>query len=237
MCPPRLESKLLGHGKVSAYKSAQGGMVQTAGQHLMTMKTIDDSVLVAHDFDVAKQGYQPDVLIRAARNLTSSGCRMVDDDGSYIENKASRLRLAVTKRNNIYELKVGIVHDHSGAGPQDCAGDNEAMVLPFGADSSASHFGSEAAASADPAEEQTVKMDFEVQAVHYRKTPRQPTAEEIAQHEITHVPHRDWCRYCLGGRGRADRRLQLHGEDRLMPVLSFDPVFAGSGKTAGPPRP
>ena len=30
--------------------------------------------------------------------------------------------------------------------------------------------------------------------------PRQPTKAEIAEHNLTHVPFRSWCKYCIWGK-------------------------------------
>ncbi len=76
LCPPRLVSGLLRHCRTSARKSATGGMVQMAGQQWITVRTIEDSVLVVHVFEVAKGIYQPDVLILVAGNLTSNVFRI-----------------------------------------------------------------------------------------------------------------------------------------------------------------
>ncbi len=84
--------------------------MKTSGRQLITMRTVLDEALVAHDFEVLRQDYQPDVLIMAAGNLTAHGCRIVlDDEGSYTENKASGQRLIVEKKTNIYEFMVDIV--------------------------------------------------------------------------------------------------------------------------------
>ena len=32
--------------------------------------------------------------------------------------------------------------------------------------------------------------------------PREPSIEERAQHELTHLPYRSWCRHCVRGRGK-----------------------------------
>ncbi len=85
-----MESRLLPHSRTSACKSATGGVAQAAGAQLMTMITTEDSVFVALDFEVAKQSYQPDVLVMAAGNLTSNVCSAaLGDDGSYVGTNAS----------------------------------------------------------------------------------------------------------------------------------------------------
>ena len=37
-----------------------------------------------------------------------------------------------------------------------------------------------------------------------RTSPDQPTAREIEEHMITHVPYRSWCPYCVTGKCKAD---------------------------------
>ena len=36
------------------------------------------------------------------------------------------------------------------------------------------------------------------------KDPGQPTAAEVEEHNLTHIPYRPWCEYCV--RGKAKRR-------------------------------
>ena len=102
----------------------------TAGQQLMTVRTEGDSVLIAHEFEVSDNSCQPDVLIMAAGNLTTNGCRVVlDDDGSYVENKKTGQRFTVTKQNNIYEFMVEVLGDDNGANKTQVH--EKAMVLPI----------------------------------------------------------------------------------------------------------
>jgi len=34
------------------------------------------------------------------------------------------------------------------------------------------------------------------------RAPRVPTQKEIEAHGATHIPHEDWCEFCMSGRGR-----------------------------------
>ena len=34
--------------------------------------------------------------------------------------------------------------------------------------------------------------------------PREPSAEERKEHELTHLPFRSWCRHCVRGRGEEE---------------------------------
>ena len=47
----------------------------------------------------------------------------------------------------------------------------------------------------DEEEEETT----ETRKVNTIKDPKQPSKEEIEEHNITHVPYRDWCPHCVMG--------------------------------------
>ena len=34
--------------------------------------------------------------------------------------------------------------------------------------------------------------------------PEEPTRKEWEEHQLTHVPYRSWCPFCVKGRGRQD---------------------------------
>ena len=56
--------------------------------------------------------------------------------------------------------------------------------------------------------------------------PRKPSAQEVAEHEITHIPHRSWCSFCVRARGRG-RRHRTVGEEGGVPRVSLDYLFSG----------
>lgn len=57
--------------------------------------------------------------------------------------------------------------------------------------------------------------------------PAQPTAQEGAEHELTHLPFRSWCPTCVANKGRADNHPK---QTSKMPVVQFDFCYF---KTAG----
>ena len=59
--------------------------------------------------------------------------------------------------------------------------------------------------------------------------PAQPTQQERAEHELTHLPFRNWCPTCAANKGRADNHPKQASK---MPVLQFDFCYF---KTAGEP--
>ena len=54
------------------------------------------------------------------------------------------------------------------------------------------------------------------------KTPAQPTHQEIIEHNLTHMPYRDWCPICVQGRGKAS----AHQKQRSRkPIIQIDFAF------------
>ena len=62
--------------------------------------------------------------------------------------------------------------------------------------------------------------------------PRQPSEAERVEHEMTHLPYRNWCRHCVKGRGKeaAHRRKEEAGD---LHEVHFDFAFMGDEKEAG----
>ena len=57
--------------------------------------------------------------------------------------------------------------------------------------------------------------------------PRLPTVEERREHELTHIPYRNWCPHCIRGRGKdLDHRKGIE-EERGLSEYIFDYCFPG----------
>ena len=56
------------------------------------------------------------------------------------------------------------------------------------------------------------------------KDPKLPSKQEIADHNMTHLPFRSWCRICVEarGRGRQHRRLAHDVSKGNIPRLTMD---------------
>ena len=57
--------------------------------------------------------------------------------------------------------------------------------------------------------------------------PRTPTKAERVEHDVSHVPYRPWCRFCVMGRGLERRHLTQSGhrdDDRPRECLLTTPV-------------
>ena len=60
--------------------------------------------------------------------------------------------------------------------------------------------------------------------------PRLPSPREVEEHNLTHLPYRNWCPHCVRGRGKdLDHRKSLD-EDRHIREFSFDYCFPGDDK-------
>ena len=56
--------------------------------------------------------------------------------------------------------------------------------------------------------------------------PVEPTEQEVAEHFLTHLPFRNWCRHCARGRGVEIPHQKGTGE-RTLPEVHFDFCFMG----------
>ena len=59
--------------------------------------------------------------------------------------------------------------------------------------------------------------------------PPEPSAEEVANHNLSHVPYKSWCPICVSTRGRKDAHQQgseAHRGDGGWPVLSMDLMYS-----------
>ncbi|CAE7627361.1 unnamed protein product [Symbiodinium sp. CCMP2592] len=85
------------------------------------------------------------------------------------------------------------------------------------------------AGSADPPREEAASASSqpqvdEGQSAQPLARPDRPTPEMIAAHEVSHVPHRSWCRACVAGRGRAYQH-KASGQESTVPVISMDYLY------------
>ena len=55
--------------------------------------------------------------------------------------------------------------------------------------------------------------------------PKEPTKKEWDEHMLTHVPYRNWCPFCVKGRGRQDAHKTEKGEEKKVAGLVMDYAF------------
>jgi hypothetical protein len=61
-------------------------------------------------------------------------------------------------------------------------------------------------------------------------SPTEPSPQERAEHELTHLPFRNWCRHCCRGRGVEMAHRKTDGAEKRLPEIHFDFCFLGDEK-------
>ena len=57
--------------------------------------------------------------------------------------------------------------------------------------------------------------------------PREPSAEEIERHELTHYPAEPWCEVCVRAKANDVAHRKRDRRDAIIPLISFDYGQAG----------
>ena len=60
--------------------------------------------------------------------------------------------------------------------------------------------------------------------------PKMPSDGERQEHELTHLPYRNWCRHCVRGRGKEEPCRRGTGEEGGLPEFHVDYMFMGEEK-------
>ena len=106
--------------------------------------------------------------------------------------------------------------DEEDAGGQECDVDIGASGGHGGGPGNGSH--------GEPGEEPEAAPD-EALAPAFRKTPATPSADEIQQHNLTHLPFRAWCPTCVCAWGKSDAHHDRHREFDGVPSIHIDYYF------------
>ena len=56
-------------------------------------------------------------------------------------------------------------------------------------------------------------------------SPTMPSASEVEEHRITHIPYRSWCRECVMGRGLGEKRGRHHDREHKVAIVGIDYFF------------
>ena len=87
--------------------------------------------------------------------------------------------------------------------------------------------------SLELAEQAYVQEEVPSKETIYASTP-QPSERERRLHEITHLPFRQWCPFCVAGKSRADCKRSVEVSDipqREHPAIQLDIMFAPGGSS------
>ena len=82
-----------------------------------------------------------------------------------------------------------------------------------------------APAEDEPTTEQEVSIEDEVdtESPTHAHDPLQPTARQVAEHRVCHLPFRTWCKHCILGRGRGTPHRR--GPGSALPIIGVDYFF------------
>ena len=65
-----------------------------------------------------------------------------------------------------------------------------------------------------------------------RAPPKQPSAEEVENHMVSHLPFRDWCPHCLRGKSGSKPHRNTQGKHEI-PTVALDYMFMHSEQEEG----
>ncbi len=76
-------------------------------------------------------------------------------------------------------------------------------------------------------EEIQIEAEEDVQPLRPAHSPETPTAKMMEEHRYNHIPYRDWCKWCLMGRGRGMQH--RHADSSWIAVVGLDYFYITAG--------
>ena len=67
----------------------------------------------------------------------------------------------------------------------------------------------------------------EARKVKKIQDPKLPTAVEVEEHNLNHLPFRSWCHHCVRGRGREMDHAKVKGGEHELDEFHLDYCFPG----------
>ena len=128
------------------------------------------------------------------------------------------------------DTKDDTIAQDSGSGPA-------IPLMPIGEDEHRDHAQGNAPEASDadgsrhaaPDADAEDEVDAEVESQQPRgfTDPGTPTAAQVAEHNLTHIPARPWCAHCVRGKGKDKHSLRLCGAyaESNVPRVRFDYCF------------
>ena len=80
--------------------------------------------------------------------------------------------------------------------------------------------------------ETEIQPEEEVADLKVGADPAMPNAAGVAEHRVTHMPYRSWCKHCVAGRGVGEQRGRHVGRQHDIPRVGVDYWFITSGTTS-----
>ena len=81
----------------------------------------------------------------------------------------------------------------------------------------------------DEDEEVNGQDEEEVEPLRKASSPTMPSAADIEEHRLTHVPFRSWCTECCMGRGLGEQRGAHAGRTHEIPIIGIDFWYITTG--------
>ena len=72
-----------------------------------------------------------------------------------------------------------------------------------------------------------IEGEDDVEPLNKSTNPRLPSAADVAEHNLTHIPYRSWCKWCVEGRGRGAQHSASSGSS--VPIVGADYFFMTPG--------
>ena len=70
-----------------------------------------------------------------------------------------------------------------------------------------------------------VEEEFGVRNPRMLPNPKMPSKEEVERHYLTHLPFRNWCKYCIQGKGKTASHFKQTEREDGMPEIHLDYCF------------
>ena len=82
---------------------------------------------------------------------------------------------------------------------------------------------------AEGGEEEEEEEESGRRKIHKMNSPGKPSAAEVEEHCLTHLPFRNWCRHCVRGRGKEASHQAGQGEGGDFRSHFGSSIYFGSG--------
>ena len=66
------------------------------------------------------------------------------------------------------------------------------------------------------------QQEEDVEPLRKATSPTMPSAADVEEHRLTHVPYRSWCKECNMGRGLGEQRGSHAGRAHEIPIVGID---------------
>ena len=70
-----------------------------------------------------------------------------------------------------------------------------------------------------------LEEEFGVRNPRKLPNPKMPSKEEVERHYLTHLPFRNWCTYCIQGKGKTAPHFKQKEREDGMPEVHLDYCF------------